>query len=64
VGFPNGQTISRLWNGTLTQSGSAVTVKNLSYNGSLGSGCSTTFGFLANWSGSNSLPTGVTCTSP
>jgi len=38
-----------------------VTVKNVSYNGSLGAGASTTFGFLAN--GAPSTPT-LTCTSP
>jgi lysophospholipase L1-like esterase len=54
--FANGQTITQWWNGTLTQSGAAVTVTNLSYNGSLGSGASTTFGFLANWTAANSAP--------
>jgi lysophospholipase L1-like esterase len=58
--FANGQTITQSWNGTLTQSGAAVTVANLSYNGSLGSGASTTFGFLANWTGTNSAPA-ATC---
>ena len=57
----SGQTITQLWNGTLTTSGSAVTVKNLSYNGALGAGASATFGFTAN--GSPSTPTPV-CTSP
>ncbi|WP_433500691.1 cellulose binding domain-containing protein [Sphaerimonospora sp. CA-214678] len=31
--FPGGRVISRLWNGVHTQSGSSVTVKNESYNG-------------------------------
>ncbi|HEU5329913.1 MAG TPA: cellulose binding domain-containing protein [Thermomicrobiales bacterium] len=56
-----GQLITQVWNGTLTTSGSSVTVKNASYNGSLAAGASTTFGFLAN--GSPSTPT-LTCTSP
>ena len=56
-----GQTISQLWNGALTTSGSAVTVKNLSYNGALAANTSTHFGFQA--SGTPSTPT-VTCTSP
>jgi endo-1,4-beta-xylanase len=59
--FANGQTITQLWNGTVSQSGSAVTVTNVSYNGTLGAGATTSFGFLANWSGSNSVPTNVTC---
>lgn len=42
-----GQTISQLWNGTLTTSGSQATVKNLSWNGAIAPGGSTTVGFLA-----------------
>jgi hypothetical protein len=49
-----------LWNGALTTSGSAVTVKNLSYNGALAASASTNFGFQA--AGTPSTPT-VTCTS-
>ena len=59
--FPNGQTVTQLWNGTVTQSGSAVTVQNASYNGSLGAGASTTFGFTGNWNGTNAVPASVTC---
>nr|WP_169739888.1 cellulose binding domain-containing protein [Actinospica robiniae] len=54
----SGQTITELWNGTLTTSGSNVTVTNASYNGALTAGSSTTFGFTAN--GSASSPT-VSC---
>ncbi|MGW4968171.1 arabinofuranosidase catalytic domain-containing protein [Nonomuraea sp. NPDC004186] len=65
--FPAGQTITQLWNGTYTQSGSQVTVSNVSYNGSIPSGGSTSFGFNGSWNGSNPVPTsfalnGVTCT--
>ena len=64
--FPSTQTIYELWNGSLTQSGANVTVKNLSYNASIPTGGNVSFGFNANWSGSNPLPTsftlnGVTC---
>jgi hypothetical protein len=48
--LPSGTTISNLWNGTLTTSGSAITVKNAAYNGLLNGGASTTFGFVANGS--------------
>ncbi|MFC7545879.1 cellulase family glycosylhydrolase [Plantactinospora sp. GCM10030261] len=41
-----GQQITQSWNATLTVSGSAVTARNVSYNGSLGAGASTTFGFI------------------
>jgi hypothetical protein len=57
----SGQTISQLWNGTLTTSGSTATVKNVAWNGSLGAGASTTFGFTAG--GTPSTPS-LTCTSP
>ncbi|XVQ90003.1 cellulose binding domain-containing protein [Microbispora siamensis] len=57
----SGQTITQLWNGTLSTSGSAVTVKNASFNGSLPAGGSATFGFLA--TGTPSTPS-LTCTSP
>jgi endoglucanase len=57
----SGQVITQLWNGAQTVSGSTVTVKNLSWNGSLAAGATTTFGFNAN--GSPSTPA-LTCTSP
>jgi chitin-binding protein len=59
---PSGVTITQLWNGTMTTSGSTVTVRNLSWNGTLGSGATTTFGFLAN--GPSTTVPAVTCTSP
>jgi hypothetical protein len=61
--FANGQTISQLWSGVHTQSGSAVSVRNAGYNGSLGAGRSTSFGFNGSWNGTNPAPA-VTCTSP
>ncbi len=57
----SGQTITQLWGGALTVSGTSVTVKNLSWNGSLGANATTTLGFLAN--GAPSTPT-LTCSSP
>ncbi|MGY4646163.1 GH12 family glycosyl hydrolase domain-containing protein [Cellulomonas sp. URHB0016] len=57
--LPSGTTISNLWNGTLSTSGSAISVKNAQYNGLLNGGASTTFGFVANGS---SPPSGFTCT--
>jgi len=58
--FSGGQSITQLWNGALTQSGSSVTVKNLSYNGSIPAGGSQSFGFTANGSTPTSLA--LTCT--
>ena len=55
--FANGQTVTQFWSTTLTSSGSSVTAKNVSYNGSLAAGASTTFGFLASSNGTNTAPT-------
>lgn len=58
--FPGNQTITNLWSGSHTQTGKAVTVSNLGYNASIPAGGSTSFGFNANYSGSNALPTAFT----
>jgi len=55
------QRVTNGWNATVTQTGSAVRATNLSYNGALAPGASTTFGFQATVSGSNPTPT-LTCT--
>lgn len=57
----SGQSITQVWNGTLSTSGSGVAVSNVAYNASIPASGSTTFGFLAN--GSSSNPT-LSCTSP
>ncbi|GAA1896620.1 cellulose binding domain-containing protein [Asanoa iriomotensis] len=57
-----GQQITQSWNAATTQSGSAVTARNVAWNGSLAPGTSTTFGFLASWTGANPAPTVLTCT--
>ena len=46
--FGAGQTVSQSWNGTVRQSGAQVTVDNVAYNGSLGTGASAGVGFVAN----------------
>lgn len=56
----SGQALSQAWNGTLTTSGSAATVRNVAWNGSLDAGASTSFGFIA--SGTPSTPS-LTCAS-
>jgi lysophospholipase L1-like esterase len=66
--FTAGQTINQLWNGTVTQSGASVTVANAAWNGSIGTGATTSIGFNASNSGaSNPVPAafflnGVACT--
>ncbi|GIE97400.1 cellulose binding domain-containing protein [Paractinoplanes rishiriensis] len=60
--FTNGQTVTQLWGGTVTQTGSAVRVTNAAWNGSLAAGASTTFGFLGNSTGTtNPVPSPVSC---
>ncbi|MBP2708246.1 cellulose binding domain-containing protein [Microbispora sp. RL4-1S] len=59
--YANGQTVGQIWNGTLTQSGAAVTVGNVGYNGTLAAGASTTFGFTGSYNGTNGVPSPITC---
>jgi endo-1,4-beta-xylanase len=61
------QSVTQGWSATYSQSGQNVTATNLSYNGNLAAGTSTTIGFNGSWSGSNPSPTsftlnGSTCT--
>jgi endo-1,4-beta-xylanase len=51
-----GQRITQAWNATCTQSGTAVSCSNASYNGTVPDGGSVTFGFNGSWSGSNPVP--------
>ena len=43
--FPSGQTITQLWNGTHTQSGAQVTVRDAGYNAPIATNGSVSFGF-------------------
>jgi mannan endo-1,4-beta-mannosidase len=54
--YADGQAVSNAWNATVTSSGSSVKATNMSYNGSLAAGTATTFGFLASWTGANTVP--------
>ena len=66
--FPSGQTVTLPgWSANWSQSGSAVTATNMSYNASLGTGGEASIGFNGTWSGANAKPTSftvnnVTCT--
>jgi Cellulose binding domain len=42
--WPGSQTISQIWSASNTQSGAAVDISNLSYDGAIPAGGSTTFG--------------------
>jgi cellulose 1,4-beta-cellobiosidase len=64
--YAGNQQVTSVWNAKISQSGTAVTAANETYNGSLGTGSSVSFGFNASYSGTNALPTtftldGVTC---
>ncbi len=50
------QQITNAWNAATTQSGQTVTAVNMSYNGAIPAGGSTTFGFQASYSGTNAAP--------
>ncbi|MEU7901539.1 cellulose-binding domain-containing protein, partial [Actinoplanes sp. NPDC049118] len=65
--FASGQTVTQLWNGVVTQSGSSVSVRDAGYNAALGTNASTSFGFNGATTGTNTDPTaftlnGVACT--
>jgi hypothetical protein len=65
--YANGQKITQLWNGSFTQTGAAVSVKDAGWNGAVPTGGTATFGFLGSLTGTtNAVPTsiavnGVTC---
>ncbi|MDP9793921.1 mannan endo-1,4-beta-mannosidase [Catenuloplanes nepalensis] len=59
--FPNGQAVTQAWGATVSGTGSAVTARNAAWNGALGAGASTNFGFIGSWTGTNGAPA-VACT--
>ncbi|MGN9914803.1 glycoside hydrolase family 9 protein [Micromonospora palomenae] len=65
--FPSsGQQVGQGWSATYRQTGTAVSATNLSYNGTLAPGASTSLGFNGTHTGSNPRPAtftlnGVTC---
>ncbi|MER7417455.1 glycoside hydrolase family 9 protein [Micromonospora peucetia] len=59
--FPSaGQKVGQGWSATYTQTGTAVTATNISYNGRLAPGASTGFGFNGTHTGSNPKPAAFT----
>lgn len=55
--FGGNQAITNLWNGSVSQSGPAVTVNNAPWNSTIAANGSTSVGFQATFSGSNTIPT-------
>jgi hypothetical protein len=59
--FPGNQTITNLWNGSYTQSGASVSVKDGGFNANIPvNGGTANFGFNINYSGTNAKPAGFT----
>jgi hypothetical protein len=54
--FTEGQKVTQAWNAETAQSGSTVTAKNVGWNATVAAGSSVSFGFTANWSGTNTKP--------
>ena len=65
--FLDGQKVQQGWSATYAQTGAVVTATNMSYNGQLGTGASTSFGFNGSKGTANRPPTdfsvnGTACT--
>jgi len=61
--FPGNHQITNMWIAAYTQSGSSVTVKNSTWNGTIPTNGSQSFGFNLTYSGTNSAPTSFTVNS-
>lgn len=64
--YAGNQKLSNGWNGSWSQSGQSVTVKNASYNGTIAAGAAVNTGAQFSYSGTNTAPTdfavnGTTC---
>lgn len=55
--FSGNQQITQLWNGTLTQTGANVSIKDAGYNATIAAGGYTSLGFNGTYSGMNNPPT-------
>jgi endoglucanase len=55
--WPGTQQETNGWSATITQSGASVIARNMGYNGAVAPAASTSFGFQATFSGTNSAPT-------
>ncbi|MFF0792998.1 glycoside hydrolase family 48 protein [Streptomyces spiralis] len=56
--YSGNQKLSNGWNGSWSQSGQSVTVKNASYNGTIAAGAAVNTGGQFSYSGTNTAPTG------
>ncbi|MBT0993795.1 cellulase family glycosylhydrolase [Cellulomonas sp. DKR-3] len=65
--FAAGQSVTQAWNGSASQSGTAVTVRDAGYNGALATNGTASFGFIGTFAGTNPVPSrftlnGTVCT--
>ncbi|MEV4053497.1 family 43 glycosylhydrolase [Amycolatopsis sp. NPDC049688] len=65
--FADGQQVGQHWNATITQAGTQVTAKNVTYNAAIPTGGTAEFGFNGTFSAANPVPSsfrlnGVACT--
>jgi len=60
--LPGGQRVTSLWNGTFSQQGSVLVVRNASWNAVLAANTSTSFGLVAGSPGSSPTAPTLTCT--
>ena len=58
--YPAGQQITQAWNATVSQSGSQVTARDVSYNAGIATNATVAFGFNGSWTGTNPAPAGFT----
>src|ERR1039458_6968822 len=58
--FPGDQHVTNAWNATVTQSGTAVTATNASYDGTISPGASASMGFQGTWTANDTSPTSFT----
>ncbi|GIH76004.1 endo-1,4-beta-xylanase [Planobispora longispora] len=57
--YPESVRITQNWSSTLSSLGTAFTFSNAAWNGSVPAGGSTTFGFIASWTGTGAPPAPV-----
>lgn len=57
-GLGNGQQVTSAWNASVTQAGTAVTAKNVGWNGTIAPNATASFGFQATSNGGNAAPSG------
>ena len=58
--LPTGQQVTNVWNANVTQNGSAVTARNLGWNGTIAPGGTASFGYQGTLNGTYTAPTAFT----